>query len=388
MTISTIVKIKNYLSRIPDKENVLLILCAASLFLPFSLCLGAFLIAFLYALRKHRYDITKAFLPSHYGWFYAFVILSAAICVIYRHWFGVCVFELVFLLFLFCFYAQTLMTDKLRHDIIEALAVGSIVSAAVAFLQKIPDVMYRSVSLFANANYYAYACEIIIITLVYAIYKFGPRPLYFAAIITNLGGILASGCRSAWLSILVGTIVVMICCKKYKHLLVLLGAAIAIGFAVYALPHIFFPRFMEFSSDKSLRFLIWQTAFDLFKSRPLFGHGIFSYYVLSSGRSHDIHAHNMILDVLVNYGVVGTALITVFLVLFIRDLIRGLRENQAPAIALGVMTATFIHGFTDIPFLGLQTGPLLMLIISLAGRWGARRAKKPQENVSKPVEQN
>ena len=160
----------------------------------------------------------------------------------------------------------------------------------------------------------------------------------------------------------------MICFKKYLHLSVFSAAGIFIGIAVEHMPRFFFPRFNSFMSDKMLRFLIWKTSIGYIKAHPLFGQGMFTYFQISVGRAHDTHAHNLILDLLVNFGVVGTSIITIFTVLFVCGLIKNLRDKPACAVALGVLAATFIHGFTDVPFLSMQSGPLIILIISLAGR--------------------
>jgi hypothetical protein len=353
----------------------LLILCAASIFLPFSICMFTMLFTFIYALRKHD-KIMQIFTPPHSKWFFVFFILEMAVGIIYRNWFGLNVLELIFLLVLFGFYIQSLMTDELCRNMIQAMAIGSLAAAAAAFLQKTPDILYRSVSFFANANYYAYSCEIVILASVYAIYRYGSNPLYYIAIAANIDGIIASGCRTAWPALFCGIIIIMLCLKKRLHLLIFSVTGIIIGIITFCLPRLLFPRFKSFINDKALRIMIWETSLGYIKSHPLFGQGMFSYYTLSVGRAHDFHAHNLILDMLVNFGLVGTALITVFAVFAIRGFIRGLRIKPACALSLGVITASFVHGFTDIPFLGLQTGSLLIIIISLAGSCGNLPASK------------
>jgi O-antigen ligase len=324
----------------------------------------------------------RTFTPAHSKWFFAFSLLAMAVGAIYRHWLGIIVFELLVLSILFGFYVSSVMTEKLRRDIIKTAAYGSFAAAAIAFAQKFPDIGYRSVSLFHNANFYAYICELLIVAMAYAICRYGPAPLYCSAIAADIGGIIASGCRTAWPALFCGIIVVLICFKKYLHLLILSVLGASSGIAVFCLPRLFFPRLNAFTSDKSLRFLIWKTALGFIKSHPLFGQGMLTYFTVSAGRAHDAHAHNLILDMLVNFGIAGTAAAVVFAVFVVCDLIRCLRVNPACAVALGILTATFVHGFTDIPFISIQTGAMFILIFSLSGDCGIHDA--PASGMTRP----
>lgn len=309
----------------------------------------------------------RKFIPPHAIWFYSFAVLAVAVGTIYSHFQGIVVFELLILLFLLGFYSQSIMTEKLRCDMFKVISVGSIVVAAAAFVQKIICLTFRSTSFFYNANYYAYVCEILIVILIYALYKYGSNPLFLAAVVSNFCGILASGCRTAWLAVFFGILVVMICLKKYHHILVLLGVGIIIGLGIYFIPQLIFPRYINFYSDESLRMLIWKTTIGYIKQHPLFGQGMFTYFLISTGRAHDTHAHNLFLDLILNFGIVGTAIITTFFVLVVQDLIKGLRKNAPFAMALGIIAASFVHGFTDVPFIGLQSGAMFILMFSLAG---------------------
>lgn len=309
----------------------------------------------------------KTFIPPHAAWFYAFSALGIAVGAIYSHWQGIIVFELLILLFMFGFYTQNIMTEKLRRSMFTVISVGSIVAAAAAILQRIIDSPFRSTSFFYNANYYAYVCEILIVALIYAVYRYGSSPLFLAAVAANFAGIFESGCRTAWLAVFFGILVLMICLKKYRDMLILIGIGILIAVGICFLPQVIFPRYIDFHSDKTLRIMIWKTTIGYIKQHPIFGQGMFTYFLTSAGRAHDTHAHNLFLDLLVNFGIVGTGLITTFLVLIVKDLLKGLRKNAPYAIALGVIAASFVHGFTDVPFIGLQSGGMFVLMFSLAG---------------------
>lgn len=359
-----------------DSDEKLIFICAASIFLPFYLCSAVCLIAFVYILFT-REKVSSRFLTPHSCWFYAFSAFALAIGAIHKNWLGILMYEMLFAAVLFGFYLQSVMTEDITKIIFKIVACGSIVAAVAALIQKFPVITFRSVSFFGNANYYAYVCELAIIALVYALYKYGKNILYIAAIISNICGIICSGCRTAWPAFFCGVIVILICAKKYLHLTVFTAAGVLAGACVKFLPQIIFPRYKDFYSDKNLRFLIWNTAIKQIKSHIFFGQGMQTYYFVSSGRAFDFHAHNLILDVLINFGIVGAALITVYTVYVVIGLIRRLHYNSANAVALAILMSTFVHGITDLPFMGVQTGMMFIILFALSGREKAVRQINP-----------
>lgn len=369
LNINSILNLKNKFTRHADHEGMLILICTASIFLPFYLCALPLFLLFIHILLKNENNL-NIFTPQHSGWFYAFATLGVAVGVIHQHLLGVFVFGFVIIMFLLSFYIQSIMTEDMRYNIIFIIAIGSIIAAIDSFIQKYPNTSFRSVSFFGNADYYAYICELLIVVLVYAIYEYGPNPLYFAAILANLGGVLTSGCRTAWPAIFVGAVVVMACLKKYRHVIIMAGVATLTGIAILLVPQFIFPRYGKFDNDKTLRLLIWKTAIGFIKTHPFFGQGMLTYLTLSVGRAHDAHAHDLLLEFLLNYGIVGTAIAAVYAVLLLRDLLKNIRINTACAAVLGVVAATFIHGITDLPFIGPQTGATLVITLSIAGICG------------------
>ena len=350
-----------------DSDEKLIIICTASVFLPCYLSSAVCLIAFVYIMLR-RDNVTAKFLKPQSCWFYAFSALAVAVGTYYKHWFGILMYEILFAAILFGFYIQSVMNEDICRNIFKTVAYGSILTAVAALVQKYPNIGFRSDSFFGNANYYAYICELSIIALTYAVYKYGANALYITAVAANIIGILASGCRTAWPAFFCGVIVIMICVKKYLHLAIFSAAGLAISIGLKFLPQILFPRFKDFGSDKSLRFLIWNTAIKQIKSHFFFGQCMQTYFSVSSGRAFDFHAHDLILDLLINFGIIGTALLMVYVIYVVVGLIRRLHSNKDCAVALAILTSTIIHGITDLPFIGLQTGVLFILLFAVSGK--------------------
>ena len=73
------------------------------------------------------------------------------------------------------------------------------------------------------------------------------------------------------------------------------------------------------------------------------------------------------LDALVNYGVVGTTIAFVFLISAVLIWIKKLKFSPICALPLALLAATMIHGITDVPVVGYQTGTFVMAMLALSG---------------------
>lgn len=349
-------------------DGLVLIACTLSLFFASYLCVIVQSLALIYAIRKYSF---KRILSAPYAVFPAILMIPAlAVGVYFKNYLGLMILCLFFFLYIFSIYVNFMMTEKIRDCIIYVAIISSIITAIAAAVQKYPNPCYRSVSLFLNANFYGYFCELTLVVVIYAFYCWGPKPIFFIAAAANILGIWMSGCRSAWAALAVGITVLMICLKKYRHIIFVAATTGVVALLISLIPNIIFPRYQSFDNDKSLRVLIWKTALGFIKENPIFGHGMFAYYVLSTGRAHNAHAHNLILDLLVDFGIVGFIIIAVFVFFVVRDLIKNLKFNKTCALVLAVLAAAFVHGIDDIPFIGVQTSSLTMMIIALAGTYG------------------
>jgi O-antigen ligase len=109
------------------------------------------------------------------------------------------------------------------------------------------------------------------------------------------------------------------------------------------------------------------------KASPLFGHGFMSFYYLfnSTYRNRRIpHSHSIYLDMLLNFGVVGTGLFLWFIIKYYVTLIKDrMKENNImiTSLIVAVVVAALAHGATDLTLLWIQTFPLLMIILSGLG---------------------
>ena len=103
-----------------------------------------------------------------------------------------------------------------------------------------------------------------------------------------------------------------------------------------------------------MRVNIWRLAVRMFLKAPVFGRGLLSYWFFSpeyAGQDLGFEvrvttcAHNLLLDGLLSFGVVGIALVGWYLIRVLKDaLLRYQQGNALSVLALAALTAAFIHG--------------------------------------------
>jgi len=302
--------------------------------------------------------------------FWLFAAYALIVALVHKNLIGTGAAALYILLTLFALYANTIVkTTKIRMDFVMVVCYGSIISFIVAVAQDIyrSETAYRPISVFEETNYYAFMCELMIIVITYALLHYKKRALYFVALAASFGGLVESGCRSAWPAVFCGVLVIFICLKRKKHLRIgLIGGAIALV-CVIVFRDTLLPRYRSFMAEIHMRVNIWQTAVSIFKTHPIFGQGMLTYSRMETKGIPDFHAHNLFLESLCDFGIVGTIFFTGCVILLIWTLIRYLKKSQACAVSLGAITVTLVHGIVDEPFMQLQCSAMLFLLIAFSG---------------------
>lgn len=263
-------------------------------------------------------------------------------------------------------------TDELARASLALLVWCSIPACAVAALEILfhsealaPD--GRASSTVLNSNFYGYMCELIVVACVWALLSgLKPRRLFLLGAAVNVAGVALSGCRSAWPAMAAGVLLLLLLRGGKKTAVIFLCICGAVGAAVLVFPALI-PHASGFDHSRYLREIIWAEAWRIFQSRPLFGGGFLTYQQFSvhAGEAYRVHAHNLYLDMLDNFGVVGVGLLALFCVPAIWRRVRALRTDRQAALFLAVLLATAVHGITDVPLLGTQSGPLAMLLLAL-----------------------
>lgn len=270
----------------------------------------------------------------------------------------------------FSCFAFAVMTRRLCERLMQLMLALSWPCFAVAIVEMLISPGTRPVSTFYNANYYGFVCELLILASIFSFMRYRTfRRFYVASGVINAAGLLISGCRSAWPAVLAGVIVLFIIGGRKRDFICAVTVGAAAG-AVLLLHPSLIPRFGSMTSTKSLRVSIWSTAWDSFVSHPVIGGGFMRFWQISADLGHRIHqphAHNLLLNALLCYGAVGVALQMCFVVPAVAGCIKRLKTHPEGAMTLAALAAVIVHGITDDPILGMQTGIFAMLFMTVGG---------------------
>ncbi len=304
----------------------------------------------------------------HARWLLPFAALALTIPALWGNWVGVLVGFLVVCFLCLILYLTAHMTPALQRRLLDLVCLLSIPAALIAFVQRYALGIERVSSLFWNPNYYAAALEfVLLIAANQLLSRKGrlERVYSLSLLLVNLVALDATGCRSAWVALLIGMVALLALNRKpLQAVLVLLGGAGAIYLSTM-IPELL-PRMTHLGPAADVRVDIWRQALSYIRENPLFGTGTMAYFNLSAGAYP--HAHNLYLDMLLNYGLVGCLMLAGFLLPLLRGALRGLvstRTDGSPYALLFAATAALLtHGLTDVTILWPQTAVLFSLLLS------------------------
>ncbi|MBP5289037.1 MAG: O-antigen ligase family protein [Clostridia bacterium] len=275
--------------------------------------------------------------------------------------------------FLFHILTKRALTDSLKLS-----AIMSYPCFAVALLQKIlglyasPDRPGRFASVFRNENYYGVAIECLVLISLYLLIREKERKnklLYAGAIAFNLAGLWLCQCRTAFL-VIIFSLIVFLSIFDRKYLFITLGIALLGGLVIWLKPSLL-PRLDSLSDNMSFRLGIWKAALKGFLDNPIIGRGYFSYSGLwetySSGEFFAIHAHNMYLEVLLNFGITGFLSLVGYSGYQVIESVKACRNSKRrleTALIFSILCALLLHGALDTTFFWPQTGIFFAMILA------------------------
>lgn len=366
-----------------------IIVAVLSMFIPFYMC-GAVLV-FLTIRLLWKGEILQAYQKNAKSQFILFFCgLICIVSLLYQNYIGA-LCSLGFLVILsFILYYRVLITKELFEFITNLIIVLSVFAALYGLMEYINilnrlefDIgLYifnvpkdRINSVFFNANYYAMMIEFFVCITFYKIlniknFKLEYRKFFYycGVILLNLFLLVLTACRTAWPALAAGILVMLIIDKHYKTCSSLFGVILA-ACGYFVVNPSKFPRVHNIVSYFFKRQDIWKVAIANIKTHPLFGEGPMTYmHIYAKYNGHPTqHAHNVILDPLLCFGIVGIGTICPYIFDNIKRLYRLWKLNiDRPLVALIVSftVMVLVHGMMDYTIFFVQTGFLYLLIAS------------------------
>ena len=376
MTAQLKFKFDKMLSRWPEltSDEKIVTICVISLFLPYQLVAVPGLMAVFRALLKK--DIRqRMWNVSSSGYVFASLPIFTLPAVLFQNWFGLMGGVVLWLMLVFMVYLFTFMKVRFYNNLIDLMLILSL----FATLFGVADIAFfrffifegRTSSVFFNANYYGYMLELFVIM---ALYRFEKRHSagYLVILFVNLGSILLCDCRTAWAAL---AVVLVFYAVHYKHnvkwVIIIMLITVLIIIMILWVP-MFSDRLASEVLDYDVykRSRIWGNAIDWILKRPLFGYGMNAFReicIRTHAKRIRWHSHNIILNIMLDFGVAGLAYFSCMIGKFVSVL-------NKPQFCVSYITirnlimiaglATLIHGVTDVPILGVQTALALIFIVS------------------------
>jgi len=155
----------------------------------------------------------------------------------------------------------------------------------------------------------------------------GKKLLYLVFIVTMLGGEFCTFKRTAWLSLVISLLIIQLFHPGFRRIFLVLLVIFAIAYAFLGDQLIgseVSARATENLDTANGRTDRWATAIELWKQKPLTGHGFKRFDDLSSVQA----VENFYLHILVSAGLIGFLPLLTFILLTIKDSIAIFR--QAP----------------------------------------------------------
>jgi O-antigen ligase len=359
-----------------DISRAVVLAFTVSIFAPFYfslvvICLIALMTMIHYRIRE------KAFSAPYTRLIFSFIAVSffvAAICNNYR---GMAYSIMIYAVFTCGLYLRSVMTRQLFHQAMDTACVGSVWCALIAIGQKFaalstaPD--YRPVSVFSNANYYGMIIEFIVLIALYRIFTNPDKAAFYAVVLSlNFIGLYLTASYSSLFATLCSVLVIVLYKKNHKLTACFFGGVLSLAAVSLVFPT-FLPRGPEaLERTISQRLSIWDASFKGIQQSPLFGHGAMAYQMICDqfGGYHTYHCHNLILDILLNFGIFGLVVLTIYFSVNLRLLTLRFRNNvggDMNILLMAAFTAVLVHGLTDVTIFWIQTAALFFLMVSSIG---------------------
>ena len=220
---------------------------------------------------------------------------------------------------------------------------------------------------FYNANFYATMLEMFIFCALYRSYTLvskKAKAYYILISFMNLFMLNLSGCRTAFGAIAFAFLIYFIALgnKKLLHLSWIMFVACLIIF--FLNPNLI-PRLDDLGSIV-YRQEIWEGSIKIIKMFPIFGNGPQTYGLLAPSLGLHIapHAHNMYLDSLCSYGIVGCIALIMFVKTMIKDIFTLKVNRSAFALTISVLTIVLVHGIMDVTYNYVATGCFILMLLN------------------------
>ena len=378
----------NYINKILEKyelnlDELLILIVSFTVFLPFYFLVFSFNALFFYLLVSEKIIPVLKQTPYVKN-VLAFTGLIFFVSILKQNLYGIGVSIIIFEFAMFFMYYRSVINRKLFSRIINLYMIVSIFCFILTILSVLYSkfsmdlkmyefieymALHRPVSSFFNTNYYATICEFIIIIAMYYFLsnKNKNNRLYFLCVSTLAFIVLfLTENRTALPTILIATLVLSLT-KNNKKVFAFLGIFTVVIVILMIFSNRIFPRYEFIGNSLGTRKEIWDNAIKLFKQTFLFGSGPMAYQNATWVTHPANHAHNIALDVLINFGIVGILVISPLFVGIVKQ-VYSIRKRNLFRLIIALTVVVVLHGMLDVTILWHQTAYIYFSVLLAVGK--------------------
>ncbi|MBQ6816493.1 MAG: O-antigen ligase family protein [Clostridia bacterium] len=382
---------KNFIKTYFDfsKNENFVYLTAAAVFLPYPLAILLLLIMSVYILAKKN---IKKEVFCHTGSFLivVFSAFTAVTALCYKNYLGLMVSALFFLIFVVAFYIRSVMTTELFEKMLSLCCRFSIFASGVVLFEKI--IYFNSkthrcygdffgnklTSFYFSPTYLASCMAVVVLICAYkVINRKGNKKYYYLIAILSMLTMYFGGSMFIWVNVFAGLAVYLFLSRHHKLLGLLFVLVTLGGVTLFFVPNIL-PRLSESMLTSDNRMLIWNLSVESIPQSIFTGRGFQSYGLIAlnlikqgaDGVYSAYHSHNIILECLLSFGIIGSTIILAFMFTFFQKILicsHVLKRSHISILIMAVASGVLVHSIIDMPMLWVQTMLLYGLIFSGLG---------------------
>lgn len=363
-------------------EDKIILFIGAMILLPQEIAVLAILPVLFYAWKQKSLLSSIRELPG-YRVLFGFLLFEIILSLFYQNWIGaVNALGMAVLMLYICWYRVHVKSDTFlwMEDMILILSFLLGIYALIQFQQISAAKGYsfwdlhifnspkrRITATFGNANLYATMLEMFLVICMVRFLQMKKgihRLFYLVAAVFNFFILYLTGCRTALLPLVV-VVPVYLWITKQKGLFALSLFCIAAVMIVVVVHPTLIPRLSDMKTLES-RYKIWSCAWIGIKNHPLFGMGPQSYGMYCQMYNGHVapHCHNIYIDSIASYGIVGTLVIGYYAIRYVLPNI--LRVRKIDSVKYGIIVSLLliycIHGLLDCTFNVIATAGLALML--------------------------
>lgn len=359
--------------------GILISIMTISTLFPFYIGLSVFLIIGVFLIGIHLNRLPH--ILSEQYWLIIFALFSGGVSYFSHNTLGIVMMGIFILYILVFSIIKTALSERIYTTQLHLLTFGSVVVGfwnlwryivfirqhqfPITYVITSHDPIWRGEATFFNANYYGMFCIFIILIVMYLYPRYASsyaKFFYIVCISINVISLVLTASRMVY-PVLCFVMGVYLFFTYKKALLYYVTAFLVLLILVAFFPKVL-PRYSSLLYSFQDRIVLWQGGVNIFASRPLTGRGSLSYlqfYYLFEGKPQ-MHSHNLLIDILANYGLIGLFMLCQPLIDYARHLFTHSSKTLIGLIA-SFFATVIIHGITDVSIMWVQTAYVFLLII-------------------------